>query len=316
MLTGNNGVLTKATEAKDETTQATAEEMVKLAIGSLQTKNLGDRSQITPEAIANQVMEDNDIENVTAEGSEFPTNIIFADDGVKVEVDLDSVMEDDESYDGIYSEGGLEGKIAPEYIFNYEIIDSGEIASTGMDNLSERTVRITGIKPKYCNSAGYDPETGESIPPTNYIIKLDDGSQIDDTLVIPYEVDGANVPNGIEGEKYTIIEANVTCYWEGSDDTTGYSFPDVKTIIYPNTIKKISRKDATNRAESDENVQKVVLSKNLEMIEENTFYNCYKLTEVSYNGIDYTSETELINALGTNGVTVGNSAFRWTGLSD
>ena len=276
MLTGNNGVLTKATEAKDETTQAKAEEMVKLAIGSLQTKNLGDRSQITPEAIANQVMEDNDIENVTAEGSEFPTNIIFADDGVKIEVNLDSVIEDDENDDDIYSEEGLEDKIAPEYIFNYEIIDSGEIASNGMSRLSDKTVKITSIKPQYCNFGGYDPETEESITDTNYEIKLDDGTIINDILVIPYEVDGKNVPNGIEGEKYTVIQANIGCYWKGEYDT-GYCFPKVETIIYPNTIRKIERQ---MNMTYDENVQKLILSKNLESIESNTFYNCRGLTEV------------------------------------
>ena len=77
-------VLAKTTEAKEETTQATAEEMVSIAIGGLQTENLGDRSKITPELIANQVMEDNNIENVIAQGNTFPTYIIFEDDGVKM----------------------------------------------------------------------------------------------------------------------------------------------------------------------------------------------------------------------------------------
>ena len=140
-LTGENGILTKATESKERTTQAKAEEMVSVAIGGLQTANLGDTSKITPEAIANQVMKDNNIENVVAEGSTFPTNIIFQDDGVKVGVDIDLSIGDNGSYDGIYSEEGLEGKIAPEDLFDYEIIDDGAVAATGMDSLPEKTVK-------------------------------------------------------------------------------------------------------------------------------------------------------------------------------
>ena len=231
-LTGNNGVLTKATEAKDETTQSTAEEMVSLAIGSLQTKNLGDRSQITPEAIANQVMEDNDIENVTAEGSEFPTNIVFADDGIKVGVNLDFEVGAIGSYDGIYSESGLEGKIAPEDLFDYEIIDDGALATTGMDSLPEKTARITRIKPQYANGGGYNPD----IENTNYGIKYDnDVITKESLLVIPYQVDGKYIPNGIEGELYKVTEVNIFVYGTRSG-YNGYQMPRVETIIFPNTI--------------------------------------------------------------------------------
>ena len=213
MLTGNNGVLTKATESKNETTQATAEEMVKLAIGSLQTKNLGDRSQITPDAIANQVMEDNDIENVTAEGSEFPTNIVFADDGIKVGVNLDFEVGAIGSYDGIYSEPGLEGKIAPEDLFDYEIIDDAKISATGMDDLPTQEVKITGIKPEYCSGGTYNPETGEEeTKNTNYEIKYDnDVISKESLLVIPYQVDGKYVEGGTEGTLYkvTVVDIDV-----------------------------------------------------------------------------------------------------------
>ena len=61
--------MTQAGNAKDETTQAKCEEMVRLAITSLQTENLGDTSSITPEMVANKVMSENNIANVTAEGS-------------------------------------------------------------------------------------------------------------------------------------------------------------------------------------------------------------------------------------------------------
>ena len=270
MLTGNNGVLTKATEAKDETTQATAEEMVKLAIGSLQTKNLGDRSKITPEAIANQVMEDNDVENVTAEGSEFPTNIVFADNGIKVGVNLDFEIGTIGSYDGIYSESGLEGKIAPEDLFDYEIIDDGALATTGMDSLPEKTARITRIKPQYANGGGYNPD----IENTNYGIKYDnDVITKESLLVIPYQVDGKYIPNGIEGELYKVTEVNIFVYGTRSG-YNGYQMPRVETIIFPNTIEKMNGYGTgALSGYNNEVLKKVVLSNQLKNIPEGAF--CY-----------------------------------------
>ena len=284
-LTGNNGVSTKATEAKDETTQSTAEEMVSLAIGSLQTKNLGDRSQITPEAIANQVMEDNDIENVTAEGSEFPTNIIFEDDGIKVGVNLDFEVGEISSYDGIYSEPGLEGKIAPADLFDYEIIDDGAISATGMDSLPEKTVRITRIKPQYANGGGYNPDTKEhDLEDTNYGIKYDnDVITQESLLVIPYQVDGKYIPNGIEGELYTVTEVNIFVYGYSITDSGSeffdYILPkNMEIIIFPNTIERMN---GYGTGEYNENLKKVVLSNQLKNIPESTFEGCVSLENIT-----------------------------------
>lgn len=283
MLTGNNGVLTKATEAKNETTQATAEEMVKLAIGSLQTKNLGDRSQITPDSIANQVMEDNDIENVTAEGSEFPTNIIFEDDGIKVGVNLDFEIGTIGSYDGIYSESGLEGKIAPEDLFDYEIIDDGALASTGMDSLPEKTVRITRIKPQYANGGGYNPDTGKNdLEDTNYEINYDNDVLTQESLlVIPYQVDGKYIPNGIEGELYKVTEVNIFVYGK-EPYSDGYQMPRVETIIFPNTIEKMNGYGTyALSGYNNEVLKKVVLSNQLKNIPESTFEDCVSLENIT-----------------------------------
>ena len=261
MLTGNNGVLTKATEAKDETTQATAEEMVSLAIGSLQTKNLGDRSKITPEAIANQVMEDNDIENVTAEGIEFPTNIVFADDGIKVGVNLNFEVGAIGSYDGIYSEPGLEGKIAPEELFDYEIIDDGDLASTEMNSLPEKTVRITRIKPEYCSGGEYNIETGINYDDTNYEIRYDnDVITKESMLVVPYQIDGKYVNEGTEGEKYKVTEVNLSV---AKENKVGTSLPNIETIIYPNTVKKVLTNSETNFISTGSKVKKVILPEEL-----------------------------------------------------
>ena len=272
MLTGENGIITQAGNAKDATEQARVEELVDLAVNSLIGENEGSTNGITPEMVANEVNEMESRNDVYAEKNTFPTKIIFPKEKREVQVDLTQKENSNE----IYSEDVEESQIAPTEIFNYEIISEAEISAVNLNNLPTKEVRITRIKPEYCNFGGYNPDTGDTISDTNYEIKLDDGTIINDILVIPYEVDGKNVPNGIEGEKYTVIQANIGCYWKGEYDT-GYCFPKVETIIYPNTIRKIERQ---MNMTYDENVQKLILSKNLESIESNTFYNCRGLTEV------------------------------------
>ena len=360
-LTGENGILTKATESKERTTKATAEEMISVVIGGLQTENLGDTSKITPEAIANQVMKDNNIENVVAEGSTFPTNIIFQDDSVKVWVDIDLSIGDNGSYDGIYSEEGLEGKIAPEDLFNYEIIDDGEVAATGLDSLPEKTAMITGIKSEYCNGYGYNPETGENdLDNTHYEIKYDnDVITNEKTLVIPYQVDGKYIPEGIEGEMYKITVVNITV--KGDANGGASSLPNIETIIYPNTVENIIGSGSDEASSPTKKQKKIVLPINLTQIPSNFFRGMGKLEKIeipenvtsieehafsqsyllkieklpdnikviedsafrhtsidsiTYKGNTYTSQSQLITALESNGVEVGDWVFQYTGLSD
>lgn len=46
------------------------------------------------------------------------------------------------------------------------------------------------------------------------------------------------------------------------------------------------------------------------------FNHCSSLSSVTYNGITYTSKSELENALKGNGVTLGYSIFSYTCLSN
>ena len=270
-LTGDNGILTRAEEAKENMTQAEAEEMVELAIEALLTENLGDSSKITPEAIANQVMEDNsDVGNVRAEDSAFPTNIVFEENEIKVGVTSELKVGALESYGGIYSEPGLEGKIAPQELFNYEPISNAEISATTYDDLPTKEARITGIKPEYCNDNG---GIDGSYDDTNYEIRYEG---ITDTLVVPYQIE-------IDGEMYKVTEVNATCQWKDGN-TTGTGLPSIKTIIYPNTVKKIS--GLTNTAgegiagNDTHIIEKIVLSNNLESIEDCAFRGCTALTDI------------------------------------
>ena len=269
MLTGKNGIITQAQDSKDKTEQAKCEELVTVAINGLIAENSGDRSKITPEKIAEQVNKENNRDDVTAEGSTFPTNIIFNEEGRKVGVDIELGVTE-EIKEEIYSADVSEEDIAPTDIFLYEIIEgTGETASIEWDNLPTKEARIIGMNPKYC-TGGFRTETGEIYENTNYEIVLENGTKISDTLVVPYQVE-------IEGEMYKITEACIDAYGI-YDNGIEYLLPKVKTIIYPNTIKKIS---GGSRINCDNDVlNKVVLPKELEVIGYNAFHNCRNLTSI------------------------------------
>ncbi len=83
-LSGDNGILKRASEAKKGTNQSNVEEVTKLSINGLITDKLGDTSTITPEVLANRINKDYNRTDVTAEGSEFPTNMMFLEkEGLK-----------------------------------------------------------------------------------------------------------------------------------------------------------------------------------------------------------------------------------------
>ena len=272
MLTGQNGILTQANNAKTANTQGTVEEMVTLAIGSLQTENLGDTSKITPSAIASKVNEENNRTDVRAEGSSFPTNIIFEDEGLKVPVDINLKVGTSEENTPlpIYSTDVDESKIAPQDLFDYEIIDgdASKIASTGtIDGLSQKEARITRIKPEYCNGGGYNPDTEKNdLTDTNYAINY---SGITDTLIIPYQLE-------IDGEMYRVTEVSLNVIGKASDSSVmDTKVPLIKNIIFPNTIKIINMSDGNSILE---NVQ---LSENLTSIGDGAFSGCSKLSSIT-----------------------------------
>ena len=281
MLTGQNGILSQAENAKTRTTQSSAEEMVSVAIGGLQAENLGDTSKITPQMIADQVNEENNRSDVTAEGTSFPTNIVFNDDGIKVSVDVNLKVGDasDEETDlPIYSVDIDESKIAPKELFRIEKITEAsntKLASTEGITLSDDTVgtaRILGIWPEYCNENGYDPisDTSGKYSDTNYKINY---PGITDSLIIPYQVE-------IDGELYKITEVNLNVY--SAFTLTG--IPRIENIIFPNTVTKIEMKGSTDsgNARGVNNVTKnIVLSENTTEICDYMFAGCNKISTVN-----------------------------------
>ena len=255
LVIGNNGIIIKGKEAKEEMAQAQVEEAVMFAITSLTIENNGSTSGITPMDIAEQVKKENSqYKNVYAKNeSNFPTQIIFADENRKVYVNINNS-------NSMYEVDIAEEDIAPIDLFIYEVISEEETGVTnGYDSLTTKTARITGLNPKYCNGVddGYQSENGEVYPDTNYEIILEDGSKITDTLVIPYQVE-------IEGEMYRITETNISAPGQISGSVSGHDFPKVKTIIFPNTVTKIfSDAKSWNTITT-----KIILSNNLVELED------------------------------------------------
>ena len=269
MLTGENGIIKRATEARDVTEQARVEELVDLAIVSLVGEKQGSTNGITPEMIAEEVNEMENRDDVYAEGSSFPTKIIFPEEGREVDVDLS----EKEDLNEIYEVAVSEDDIAPTDLFDYEIIDEAEVGTLTLSALPTKKARITGIKEEYCNSYQDD------VSNTNYEINYE-GNIISDTLVIPYKVDGKYIEGGTEGEMYAITEVQLRAKGvEGSK--VGTSFPKIETVIYPNTVERIYGIHEEYAEDSNETLKTVVLPSGLKTIGDYAFYSCDGLTTIT-----------------------------------
>ena len=216
--------------------------------------------------------------------------------GEKDSQNIDKSLNEMEKYLGDISDEYIEQRaygaevseedIAPTRIFNFEIIDEAETQEVSSIILPEemptKKVRINGLNPKYCTDPeGYKTEDGEEYL-TNYEIVLEDGSKITDTLVIPYIVNGEDIEGGEPEEKYVVTEVNLA---------TKYGkytyFPTVKTIIYPNTVEKISgglvfSRDKSNGPilESASRLKNVILPNKLKEIGYGTFSSRVGLEQI------------------------------------
>ncbi len=278
-LSGDNGILKRASGAKKGTNQSNVEEVTKLSINGLITDNLGDVSTITPEVLADRINKDYNRTDVTAEGSEFPTNMIFGKEGLKVPVDIKlSVGSAEKNVEGIYSADIDESKIAPQDLFNYEPISTGsnnKIASTGdMSSLPLKEARITGIKPQYCNGGGYNKATGQKdLNDTNYKINYEG---ITDTLIVPYQVE-------IDGEMYRVTEVNLTVAGKDRTFMGEVGLPNIENIIYPDTVKKIIGIPNWDFGKYTEKsvLKTCILPSKITEIPEELFKHSEELTEIS-----------------------------------
>ena len=281
MLTGENGVIIQARKSKEATEQARVEELVSVAIGSVIAKNDGVVNGITPKMVADQINEDEKRSDVYAENeTTFPTNIIFPKENRKAEANLNSKNTNDPNY----SVSVDESDIAPVDLFDYQIIDNGEIGALTLSSLPTKTVAITNIKDQYCNSGGYNSKSHSmDLENTNYEI-IYQNKKIDDTLIIPYKVDGKYIPDGIEGEYYKVIAVNLYACGAVEDNgriSSGHGMPKVRKIIYPDTVEIIYGDASSVGKEGINNIlEEVILSKKLKSIGGEAFKKCKALKNI------------------------------------
>ena len=255
MLTGENGIINQANDAKEATEQAKIEEKVDLAVNSLISKNNGNTNNITPQMIADEINKTENRNDVYAEGSIFPTNIIFQNEGRKASVTIEK------NWDTHYSVNITKDDIVSPELFSFEII-----------NTEEKQVKITKINEEYY------------IEDTFYSIQFDG---LTDTLVIPYQVEGSKVEGGIADEYYTVTEVSLVKFSDEKRGNTHWrTLPvNIENIIYPNTVTKIYAGDnrfqsQANYKEVTEKLKKVVLSNKIEEIPNYFFIGCHKLEEI------------------------------------
>ena len=138
-------------------------------------------------------------------------------------------------------------------------------------------------------------------------------------LVLKYEADSKNIPDGIQGEKYTVTEVSLKIN-SGNSWENGH-FPNVKTIIYPNTVEKLYANGSVPNYDTNATttVERIVLTNNLKEINGSVFDGCSYLKNIVYNGVEYTSESKFKEALTSYGVKYNeNDLFGYleSGLSD
>mgnify|MGYP004617169195 FL=1 len=311
MISGQDGILQRAGNAKTTIGQASAEEAVKRAILSLQIDGKGSNNGITPAKIAEQVNKDNSRSDVVAEGDTFPTNIKFVKDKIDVYVNLDLTIgeHNDTVAPGLYPIDNIsESQIAPDDLFEYEPItttgaNNTKIASTNsLDNLPKKKIKITGIKEKYLNK-----QSSRGLENGFYGITYKNNNfALTDTLVIPSQVK-------YEGEMYTVTEVDLTTQVvDNENKIRNVTLPNIGYIIYPNTVTKLgfnsNYRNGPMRGRDTGNfcIQKcVILPSSLEEIP-SFFFQCTgaqtiiiptSVIKISEKAFDYTKTT--INYMGT-----------------
>ena len=261
-LAGRRGIINQAQNAEKEHTKAAAlEDITLVTYQSIDNKGNTDTTKLEQGL--------NDIGATIKSKTENKWTV--EQNGYEFEIDIETAdVSEIGSYGGIYSEPGLEGKIAPEDLFVYEPITEGT-ASLKTTSLATATdvslpkAKITGLNTKYCNGPNYT----DGYADTYYQI-IYNGETISDILVIPYQVE-------INGELYKITEVGLA-FTRKSSDQFGASFPKVKTIVYPNTVKTLKGGGAWSAISESEVVETIILPNSITEIKDRVFDKCPNLT--------------------------------------
>ena len=143
-LTGREGLINQAQNAgKEHSKESAREDIILVTYQSLDNKGYTDTAKLEQGL--------NDIGATIIEKGEELWKVEHKEYEFVIDIEEGDVSENNGSYGGIYSEPGLEGKIAPTDLFEYEIINTGTTASTFAMDLPEKEAKITRINPKYCN---------------------------------------------------------------------------------------------------------------------------------------------------------------------
>lgn len=246
MLTGQNGILNRAGEAKEKTGIAQIDESVKLAVADALTKGTGGITKTNLEEALNKYV---------GEGNYGLSDVT---DGWKISAggkrynvtSRGGISEEDNSktpsIGEIYSEPGItEDDIAPADIFSYKILDE-EAKTAAITKINVECSVLERVDQRY----------------TYYGFNRDD---VTDTLVVPYEY------TSDEGKKYTIVEACVKaiyCDYENNNNISNFIPNNIKTIIFPNTITKL--KDiydkSANSSAPNKSLKKVIFPNKLQKV--------------------------------------------------
>lgn len=266
MLTGQNGILNRAGEAKEKTGVAQIEESVKLAVADALTKGTGTVTKDNLEDALNKYVGEGNYDlSDTTEG--WLISAGGKDYNVSSSGGISGEDGDDGTYNANYSEKVKDEDIAPADIFLYSVIDE-----------EAKTAKITGMNPVYCNAyadgkVNYN-DTESLYVNTNYAINYN-GNIISDTLVVPYKWTNE------DGKEYTIVEAGLYANGRDSYNFDGKSLPKVNAIIFPNTILKITGVSQYEINVGYSYVRKIILPSNLKSIGNYAFSHCYSMQEIN-----------------------------------
>ena len=276
-LAGRRGIIRQAQNAETEHNRASAREDITLiTYQSLDNKGNTDTTKLEQGL--------NDIGATIKNRTETTWTVSLNGFEFDIEIEEGDVIDKSSSdgatidIDEIYGMEGLENEIAAEDLFDYEIISTGATASLASNSLSEKEARITRIKPQYCNGLGLNPDTGRTEYTNTFYDIVYNGETLSDILVIPYQVE-------IDGELYKITDVCLAIL--GDNQSTWYQgtpFPNVKTIVYPNTVKKIRTTSAIGFMGANSTLETVVLPKSIIEIESLAFQRCDMLKTVNYTG--------------------------------
>ncbi len=271
-LAGRRGIINQAQNAEKEHTKASAlEDITIITYQSLDNKGYTDTAKLEQGL--------NDIGATIKSKTETIWIVELNEYEFAIDIEEGDVSENNGSYGGIYSEPGLEGKIAPIDLFTYEKITdaTASLAPATLLATSESGLpkaRITGLNKEYCNGPYYTDGYADT-----YYKVIYNGEPISDILVIPYQVE-------IDGELYEITEVNL--FVTGASESARSVLPRVKTIIFPNTVEKIIEPNHTPLGVNNlddphyrHELEQIILPKSLTLIPDRYFYTCVNLAEVT-----------------------------------